>query len=563
MYNTFQLQYRNPVSIMILYRLLLCLVLQFSMFSLATKLGINDSSLLVDIQKELSNKSWILHLYKPLQNTFLANRHHQALVYFHHIIKVQMDKLMAWCLPETKSLTRNHIQLWSPCGIAHFSPQILPSNRLITSAIHIKINKQFLILVNFTHFTMDDSGPDCQTTLLALGHDLSGTWEFPSYWRFCGKRQPWVEVSDTNHIIIAARQFYLRYPFNITIYYTSLDREMADGIRKKNSYIRTHLSNDKPYLISGKSLRVLNILSHYKWILTVELGHVILYTSVRSCCFIGTFEIFSGIGTLLPMLQLDKKTVLGKTHNISLVTTYFQSLVLLKFYETTLMPNNTEIIALQTMRVNHQTQHVDSNSTINIKHHGQVLYDIFMFNFSETKFPNISFVIRQFDGYNEGGCNLGGYTIEQTISNRALKPLLLGPYCNGSTSNVPLIDGIQYLILSKHESRIIFYAYGADYQIDLDLVVFESGCEGILDPVFACPFNRHTKQTSNKRSALQIKSYNHIFQCLQLKGHFVLIELTKGCIALQVISLITSHSYKLEVLGNMLLSLDYLKPHRL
>ena len=526
---------------------------------LNAKLGTNDSSLLVDNQKQLSDKSWISFLYHPLQTAFLANRYHRELVHFHRTIKVEMDKLIAWCLPQTNVLARNHTVFWIPCGFAQFNERTLSMKKQISSAVWIKINEQFLILINFTHFTMDDSGADCQTTTLALGHHIGGHWDFPPYWRFCGKRRPWVEVSDLNHIVIGVRQYHLRYPLNATIYYTSLDRQMADSIRRKNSYIRRALTHGKPNGISGKSLGVLNTLSHYKWILTVELGYVIQYTSIRTCCFIGSLEIFSGNDAMLSMLRMEKKTVLGEAHNISLVTTYFQSLVILRFHETTLMPNNTEIIALQTMRVHHQTQHLDSNSTTNIKHHGQVLYDIFLFNFTETKFPNVSFVIRQFDGYNEGGCNLGGYAIEQTISNRTLK--LLGPYCNGSTSNVPLIDGIQYLVLSKHETRMIFYAYGADYEIDLDLVVVESECEGILDPVRACPFNRLTKRP-DRFLTTQIRGYNHNFRCILLNHNLVIIDLIKGCVALQVISIIYAQTHVMEIQGNMLLSLDYLKPHR-
>ena len=123
---------------------------------------------------------------------------------------------------------------------------------------------------------------------------------------------------------------------------------------------------------------------------------------------------------------------------------------------------------------------LNSNTTVKSNH--KILHSVFLLQGEHMPYPNVSFNVRAFEGWNDGGCNLGGFAVVQHQSN-SNKSMISGPYCRGGTVNQPLVTkyGLKYLIFSGNRTYLVIYAYGSEYHIDIDVIVSGSKCEGLLD----------------------------------------------------------------------------------
>ena len=138
-----------------------------------------------------------------------------------------------------------------------------------------------------------------------------------------------------------------------------------------------------------------------------------------------------------------------------------------------------------------------SVTTKHVHNLGGIYYKLFSFKPEHGLFPNVSFHIRQFDGWHEGGCTYGGFVFKQYLNISQLEPQVLGPYCTDTEPNHPLAgtDGLDYIVFGKYEVHLIIYANGPLYTIDMDIVISHSPCEGIVSLEYLCSFSKFEKET--------------------------------------------------------------------
>ncbi len=127
---------------------------------------------------------------------------------------------------------------------------------------------------------------------------------------------------------------------------------------------------------------------------------------------------------------------------------------------------------------------------ITIRNTDRSLHKVFELFPSRLGYPNISLNIRRFDGFNDGGCASGGVLFGLFTESKEFKSVFSGPFCSFSYLNQPFFGhkGLNHTVLGR-QILFIVYAYSPLYHVDFDLILSGSECEGILEPVYMCPFN--------------------------------------------------------------------------
>ena len=501
--------------------------------------------------------AWFSYLEYALEESVADSKQGSSLSYRLHTINTHVSKLTDWCIPQQAYPNVHHIATWAPCGYAQLNSSKYVQNVFAT----MLIQKTFSMLLNFTHFTMDDSGAHCFNTRLRIGQLFrGGRFVYPNQWTYCGQQRPWFIIVDSSIVRLTIIQQNVRKPINIIFIYSAISGRPAEMLRMNSRINQTNLlSNNASTLSYYPASQRHTHKVMYNWIITVDFGYIIIFLSLETCCFFGFIDIFDGFEELHKLLNMEKKNTTFVNGSLFLETTYFKSRIKLHIDEYTASMKNRSLFVLNVVRIEHQVQLLHTNSNVTIKHQGLLMYKMFRFDTNSSVFPNVSFTIRKFEGINEGGCNFGGYTIKHFVNHKLLNPFLLGPYCTDAASSVLLIDGLKYLVFGVHESYLIIYAYGPYYEIDIDVLVQATECEGIVEPVMACPINLRQPQTGDFQN-VKVSGQNYLARCVQLKMNYILIDVLAGCVIIQSIQLSIMSSYSLEIKGNMELYVNYQKP---
>ena len=504
------------------------------------------------------DSAWFSYLKEAIQKSVEGSHPGSSLSYRFSVINTYASKLIAWCIPQAAYPNTHHIEVWVPCGYAQLSAKKERSNRFVH--VVIVTQKTFSTLLNFTRFIMDDSGAQCLNSKLRIGQLHRDRFAYPKIWTYCGQRRPWIVVVDSYRVKMIVIQKNVRIQFHIIFIYSVICGRSAEILRMVSRLENTKLSKNNKRTVSYYSAarsstnRVI-----YNWMITVDFGYIIKFISLKTCCFLGFIDIFDGFEELHKLFTIKKRNTTFTNSSFFLETTYFKSLLKLHIDEYNTSMRSRSLVALTVMRIAHQIHLLHTNSNVTIKHLGMPLYKIFSFNTNGTLFPKVSFVIRKFEGINEGGCNFGGYAIEHLVNHKQFYPVLLGPYCSGAASSIPLIDGIPYLVFGIPQTYLIIYAYGPYYKVDIDVVVQATECEGIVEPIMACPFNLQIPQTGGFPNS-QSRGRNYLAKCVQLNMEYILIDVLTGCIIVQSIILSNLQTYSLEIKGNVELYINYQRP---
>ena len=154
---------------------------------------------------------------------------------------------------------------------------------------------------------------------------------------------------------------------------------------------------------------------------------------------------------------------------------------------------------------------IDSNSTI--ANNGSILYVAYSLKMAsnEKLYPNVSFNVRRFHGWNDGSCKYGGYLlVEAKYYLDDGGNYKFGPFCSKSYPTEPFVGthGPKNIIFGKHELYIILYAFGPLYALDIDLIVVPSVCEGVFELPYSC-LNSSRKQ----QNVVIHDNHNYQVQC--------------------------------------------------
>ena len=445
-----------------------------------------------DIIKELKHlnfsRPWMIVLRYQLQRTLLVTSYVPRLYYANLFRKSSMQ--MKWCVPNfTNAMapitytTANliHIKTMVPCGYA----QIIGGTKNEKTMWMTYTGKVFVIQLKFVVFEVDTSRNKCKnSTALAISEYVRDKWKQVKNWGYCGFQKPWIKTLSSNYGAVMLREVHVRNPCNITFMYTSLDRETGQLYEKheKQKYIHMFL-NSYTLLYSEQFHQV------HGWLISVKIGYQLIFTKLELCCYLGQFQIFAGIEKLYLLLQ--RNTTANKKHLeiLNVTNNYFTSFVYLQAKESFRNLVYIKLLSLSYNKVKVQTTQLRQHSVTTINSHNVMLYAAFKLPRKAGFFPNVSFTIRVFHGFTGANCYYGGYFIGNSfVTGLQTITYEQGPYCNDSYPMHPIVgsNGPKYVVLGSFHYYLLFFAYGPFYNIDLDIVVGRSECEGLFEPVHLC-----------------------------------------------------------------------------
>ena len=523
----------------------------------------SDASTVQNVSKV--SKLWFVHLCHPLQSTLSTNR--QDYLTDQYIVLVsRCDQMIHWCQASNKNLKAlhnvEHLTQNLPCGKLHITKRTAGYifQRIIT------VGKAFYINMTFLRFEVLDSGRHCSDSSFKMaeyitpepwtpGPWIPGHWQQRAYWIYCGYKPPWSETIQSHKLLIHLNQVELRNHFNISfMYYTIEHKKFID-------YTRKQIYNTKQGLHSLSFT-----IEEYKkvttsWLINFPPGCIVHIKELSICCLEGELRIFDGSKKLFELYTLLKNSKHEVIKRLNMHSTYFEILIELyvwKFYNDVLLVH--EIIKLNydgEMAPNKRLL-LDSKTTVKSNH--KIVHLVFLLQGQNMRYPNVTFNVRAFEGWNDGGCNLGGFAVVQhqlSIN----KSMISGPYCRGGTVNQPLVTkhGLQHLIFSGNRTHLVVYAYGPEYVIDIDVLVSASKCEGLLDPVLACPIELPIGE--KKHAVRRYATSTYKFVCSFGPNYYIPnVYNIVGCVDIQTINHGYAYKYCLQIMMPVVAYLNYNTP---
>ena len=457
-------------------------------------------------------------------------------------------KLMEWCHPHTY---HTEVELWPakknlfdflPCGLVH---EIEKRDERIVSWV-MTVNPKFYVNVTFLRFEICDNSKDCSSSALKIVAYKHGRWGSRSYWTYCGHRPPWSEIIESYKVGMAINQNDINFKFNVSFIYCIIDH---------SEYVKV----DSHYIDVGPIFyqHVYYEVKHdfcIKWIINLSIGYVVHYSNINFKNLLGWFHIYDGPKYNYTIFSLHQSLREKFVDKVNTTSKYYISVI--KFLPQT---RNKQLVGVKILEFSFTKQRLVSvtkvhlNSHIRIQHNGHILQSVYPISL-DTHYTNVTFNIRKFHGWNEGGCNMGGYAIIQQLSKDNSILIRSGPYCPRGGSNQPLItdDGPEFIILSRWKTFLVVYAFGPEYWIDIDLIISTSLCEGFFDFPMICEAILEIP-----RSSYIIIQWGH-FQLFcknfsKSEYNFILVRLSKlsGCVIAQSILYRQQISYQLELVQEM------------
>ena len=451
----------------------------------------------------------------------------------------RIDSLIDWCFPalyrhpnytEQASINTNTLVVNLPCGYLHIHNTPLQSY----SENLIQVNHLFFVQMLFLVFNMDDSGPNCEHSACEI--QLPKHNQSTSLWlitrRLCGQRKPWNQTLPSNAVLISVDQIYVRNVPNITFMYFPLDLNVAYRSILYSNVVQ-HQASLKYFHESSYQMKQTKIFEIQQWVINVNVGFQIQFWSIEIDSAMCSLKLFDGPQENDLMYQGNA------TYNdriFKLITMFFQSLIILECDDSF---NNNSIgpMTLLYKTVNIKPTSLTIGSTFKITSNERTIQNVYSLKSNKEFYPNISLVIHKFHGWNDGGCNFGGYIIKQT----GPKIPTLGPFCSKDFRRYFKPHGLEYFVIGKHVTQLIIYSYSSLYFVDIDFIVRSSVCEGVLEPIIRLfPHNKVSEQSlvlgyeeldSAHLSLTELTSRNSI-----IKEYKVTVTKLSKCLTIQSVT---------------------------
>ena len=502
-----------------------------------------------------STNSWIVYVHESLhsiiQQSSSSTADHLSVLYS------QSRLLWIWChLPDSSDVDLNNTQSWVPCGAMQYVTMQMQAHITWT----IKVNFNFYIEIIFHVFKIDALGKQClRSALMIFGSKFSR--------RMCGHRQPWNELIDSHIVLIEVQQqdvintmklsftYSLRNQYNLN-YKMRISRTNIIKLenRPRQRLIYTNINKMMPSI---------------KWQLRAPMGVVIVISTTAS--IFSQLRIYSGYGT---HHQIDG-SVTWRSQRAKLINYYVAAVHLVgrisSYDEMVYM-----LCTLQFWHVNLKPTTLPITSE-RVQNFGGIYYKLFSVETQNGSYPNISFRIRQADGWREGNCIYWGFLFKQYLHSSQLEPQVLGPYCTDSEPDHPLTgtDGLDSVVFGLTGVHLIIYVNGPLYTIDLDILVSYSSCEGIVSPVYLCPFVKQKKDQNynvifpfftiscrSRIGSIRI-SFVHLTRCLIIQnfendaGNLFIVEVVSSMDLHAIIKLVNSFLLPTEESSHTFFGLKY------
>ena len=511
----------------------------------------------VRIQDHLSNlnasKRWFPYLMYPVYTVINSTQLSVSHDYKRMFIKTH--GLMKWCVPrEQENQSIYHLGDHTPCGYMLIRSEIEDYD----TSWYMKVPSTLSIQLFFVLFEMDLSRLNCEHSALLLAYYayLDSEWILPEEWTFCGHRRSWYETAPSHSVGLLLRQVNVRQRCNVTFIYTSLESEVADVyIMHTKIDKRPHVFFNHP--VSLEEDNYMEPLVH-NWRISVDYGFRLHFTRLAMCCSSSVLTIHDGFREQFALRYENIIEGGNFDTKLDLYSKYFQMELQLHVHRLEYSVHRENILKTTYTRSVLQASAVSVDSVTTMANAGSVMYAAYSVAPTTNRvYPNVSFVIRKFEGTSEGNCAFGGFLLTQAISASVSHiQYQLGPFCSKAIPVDPFVGthGHKSIVLGKNEIYIILYAFGPLYNIDIDLVILSSVCEGIFELPYLCLSNTQDKQKKSYNNA-----DNYEARCI-LKEHFhkgmvVTFSIPKlsNCVVLQGISYsaVTEERYQIFTTVNL------------
>ena len=392
----------------------------------------------------------------------------------------------------------------------------------------IEVNYKFSIEISFHVFNIDASGEQCLRSGLIIYMPYKSR-------RLCGCRKPWSELVNSNIVRIVADQIDVINKMKLSFTYSVIDQ---NKLSEKILQLRTN--NIKLKDIPQQQLMYTNLMrkpTSLMWHVHAPIGkRIVITASIDEFDLLWIYEGFHRhhiIQNDSPWKGRRAKLIHHYVACICIrneIKSYTRVLLLLDTLTFWLLNLESTPLSLTTKRVHN---------------FGGIYYKLFSIKPEVGSFPNVSFHIRQFDGWHEGGCTYGGFIFKQYLNNSQLETQTLGPYCTNTEPNHPLtgIEGLDYVVFGKYEVHLIIYASGPLYTIDMDIVISHSPCQGIVSLEYVCSFPKAPKDT-----IYEVKYPSFTISCWSIYGAIAIrfIAISR-CIILQCLEKEGNETLVLEI----------------
>ena len=455
-----------------------------------------------------SSKKWFVYIHQSVQTSTQQGSYDMADCLT--ALRYQSGLLGRWCnLPATSDIDANNTLDWAPCGAVQYVTMQMQN----VIEWLVKVNHEFVIDIYFHVFHIDASGELCpRSAVIVYGRF--------KYEIFCGIRKPWSELVDYHTTLIQAVQIDVIKPMEIAFTYSIFE---PIDIRERvwQSKANQITMKDKPR--QSLTYEFINKQVYLQiWYLKAPFRKLIAVTS-SSLDVLDHVSIFEGFGKHHPAKNGEHKNMIAKLINYYVATIYLGSNVrmgTMKLHSLTFWHENLTLQLLMP-------------SSIQVHNSGSIFYKLFSIKTKPGSFPNVTFHVQRFDGWNDGGCTYGGFLFKQFLNDSQLEPQSLGPYCTDTEPNHPLtgLDGLDYLVFGDSEVDLIIYANGPLYTIDMEVLVSESSCVGVVSPTWLCSFSENAKHVVRffgysivcesdgpKQERLLAMKFINISQCIVIQG---------------------------------------------
>ena len=509
----------------------------------------NNDYLLRELNQNTALKSWMVYIEKPLVD-IADKRSGFDLHNWHKSFHIRVTKLIEWCVsPPSKSSQEQsddtiHVATFTACGYVDIVLGILPDN--IT--LQISTSKTLTIQITFLVFEMDDQLYNYRRCSHVYLCSYDGTREShcPGQWVFYGYRKPWIETTDFWQGVINIIQVNVRNSCNVTFTYTAQEREIG-WVHKKHSIVKDIQWTRNPMVLVYDLTFFWNV---YRWLLKVEVGNRFQFISLKTCCFSGSIELHDGFYNYYQQLLRHVNYEYKHVKYLMVTSEYFQCS--LSFHANELYRNtrNNILVELKYIRIEVPSLELGLDTLLSVSNNGGLLHKKFILNSTADWFPNVSFIIRKFEGWSERLCSFGGYVVRHHIRKEYLNPTYelsydVGPFCSKDTRK-PV-----HFVLGSFQYYLIIYAFGPFFEIDIDIIIHRSRCEGLFEPLIMCTTRvqkqhklgstfepRHFVNTSNYK----LMCFARVNKTSNITLYILEVIISKKCIIFQSISLFSEYA---------------------
>ena len=523
---------------------------------------INNSSFMATaLSKTNISKLWF-HYLETSMNQTLTDGWSRNVLTLYKLLSSKTHRMVDWCVISTSdadSLSADDVihtynNATAPCGYVKVVNGIQPS----ITTFHLRTIRQLVVQVNFIRFDMDSFSEDCEhVSTVELCLTDPSYWECPKSLRFCGYRKPWIQTTPVSLVEVSIVQLNVRYPCNLTFSYTSIEIQRAYVYMKYERVETMHITSNA---MDFMPLFTERLVGYYgKWRLQQNLGNIICFNDWQACCFVGSFKIYDGFESHYLIAQ--KKIFNYSEEILDVATTYYLATLVFQLKHTLNNDNDEPLFALRFVKELVNVQFINSdNFSTTINNQGYLLHKILAFNMTTGGYPNLSVVVRMFKGWNDNICSFGGYSFKIYVKliNHTYDQ---GPFCDGQAPSVPFIGthGPKHIVFGSFQYYFTIYAFGPWYNIDIDVIIHRSFCEGIFEPMHMCASviqSYETQPKENHKLMSYVNTSNYGMFCSAVRKsnvHILDMVNIKTCIIFQINSLLKSNTqiYIVRAIMNM------------